>query len=159
VDDTQGDLAPGLAPTWSAVRKWKPDQMRAPITSASPSSGAAQFRAKPGLLGLVTVSGTPGSSPNSRFNGVTIALDPRRALTACRRRVTTDLPGRSPTCRAAHKGAARTSGWQPLDGRPPRRPTDVPDGTVATFDWSRDGSRLAWLRVEVTGGVVAVDLH
>jgi dipeptidyl aminopeptidase/acylaminoacyl peptidase len=47
---------------------------------------------------------------------------------------------------------------QPLDGRPARRLTEFVDGTMATFDWSRDGSHLAWIRVRHTGDAVALDL-
>jgi Tol biopolymer transport system component len=47
---------------------------------------------------------------------------------------------------------------QPLDGLPARRLTEFVDGTMATFDWSRDGSQLAWMRVRHTGDVVALDL-
>jgi Tol biopolymer transport system component len=47
---------------------------------------------------------------------------------------------------------------QPIDGGPARRLTDFPNGTIATFDWSRDGSRLAWIRVRHTGDVVGVEL-
>jgi Tol biopolymer transport system component len=55
-------------------------------------------------------------------------------------------------------GGAANIWLQPIDGGPARRLTDFPDGTIETFDWSRDGSRLAWIRLRQTGDVVGVDL-
>ena len=55
-------------------------------------------------------------------------------------------------------GGAANIWLQPLDARPARRLTEFADGTMATFDWSRDGSRLAWIRIRHTGDVVALDL-
>ena len=45
-----------------------------------------------------------------------------------------------------------------LDGSPPRRLTDFPSGQITTFDWSRDGSQLAWLTRNQVSDVVLVDL-
>jgi Tol biopolymer transport system component/DNA-binding winged helix-turn-helix (wHTH) protein len=56
-------------------------------------------------------------------------------------------------------GGASNIWLHPLDAGPARRLTDFVDGTMATFDWSRDGSRLAWMRVRNTGDVVALDLR
>jgi Tol biopolymer transport system component len=54
------------------------------------------------------------------------------------------------------EGAANI--WlQPLDGSPARKLTDLAAGTIETFDWSRDGSWLAWMQVRRTGDVVAVE--
>jgi Tol biopolymer transport system component len=47
---------------------------------------------------------------------------------------------------------------RPLDGRPARRLTDFTSGSIATFDWSRDGSRLAWIRRSEVSDVVLVEL-
>lgn len=55
------------------------------------------------------------------------------------------------------QGGAANIWLQPLDARPARRLTQFVEGTMATFDWSRDGSRLAWLRVQQSGDVVALD--
>jgi Tol biopolymer transport system component len=47
---------------------------------------------------------------------------------------------------------------QPLDGGNPRRLTNFPEGTITTFDWSRDGSKLAWVRTTEVRDVVSIDL-
>lgn len=48
--------------------------------------------------------------------------------------------------------------WQmSIDGGPPRRLTTLGDGRLVTFDVSRDGSRLAWMEVQSSGDVVAID--
>jgi Tol biopolymer transport system component len=47
---------------------------------------------------------------------------------------------------------------QPLNGGDPRKLTNFPEG-VTTFDWSRDGSKLAWTRTTEVRDVVTVDLE
>ena len=46
----------------------------------------------------------------------------------------------------------------PLDGSPPRKLTNFTSGHIATFDWSRDGSRLAWIRRTQVSDVVLIEL-
>jgi Tol biopolymer transport system component len=47
---------------------------------------------------------------------------------------------------------------QPLDGGPARKLTHFTDGRIAAFDWSRDGSRLAWTRITDVRDVVMIDI-
>jgi Tol biopolymer transport system component len=47
---------------------------------------------------------------------------------------------------------------QPLDSGSPRSLTNFPEGTITTFDWSRDGSKLAWVRTTEVHDVVWIDL-
>jgi DNA-binding winged helix-turn-helix (wHTH) protein/Tol biopolymer transport system component len=45
-----------------------------------------------------------------------------------------------------------------LDGSPPRRLTDFRSGHITTFDWTRDGSRLAWITRNQVSDVVLIDV-
>jgi Tol biopolymer transport system component/DNA-binding winged helix-turn-helix (wHTH) protein len=47
---------------------------------------------------------------------------------------------------------------QPLDGSPPRALTHLVEGGLTTFDWSRDGTMVAWTRVTRVGDVVRIPL-
>jgi Tol biopolymer transport system component len=47
---------------------------------------------------------------------------------------------------------------QPLDGGPPRSLTSFSEGTISTFDWSSDGSTLAWVRTTEMHDIVRLDL-
>jgi Tol biopolymer transport system component/DNA-binding winged helix-turn-helix (wHTH) protein len=47
---------------------------------------------------------------------------------------------------------------QPLDGSPARRMTDVRSGHIETFDWSHDGTELAWLARSRVSDVVLIEL-
>jgi Tol biopolymer transport system component/DNA-binding winged helix-turn-helix (wHTH) protein len=47
---------------------------------------------------------------------------------------------------------------QPLDRGPRRQVTHLASGTMATFDWSNDGSKLAWMEVQEVRDIVAVAL-
>jgi Tol biopolymer transport system component len=55
-------------------------------------------------------------------------------------------------------GGASNIWMQPLDGGSPQRVTSFPEGTINTFDWSRDGSKLAWVRTTEVHDVVSIDL-
>lgn len=55
-------------------------------------------------------------------------------------------------------GGASNIWLQPLDGRPARKLTNFAEGRITTFDWSRDGSALAWTRMNEVRDVVAVDV-
>jgi Tol biopolymer transport system component len=55
-------------------------------------------------------------------------------------------------------GGAWNIWTQPLDGGSPRKLTHFTDGRIATFDWSRDGSKLAWTRINEVRDVVVVEL-
>ena len=46
---------------------------------------------------------------------------------------------------------------QSLDGKPPRQLTHFTSGQIATFDWSRDGSKLAWITRTQVSDVVLID--
>ena len=46
----------------------------------------------------------------------------------------------------------------PLDGGAARQLTDFTSGHIDTFDWSRDGSQLAWIRRSDVSDVVLIDL-
>ncbi len=48
---------------------------------------------------------------------------------------------------------------QRLDGSPPRRLTDFRSGHIETFDWSRDGTQLAWITRTQVSDVVMFDLR
>ena len=45
---------------------------------------------------------------------------------------------------------------QPLDDTPAKPLTHLENARIATFDWSRDGSRLAWTTVTEVRDVVMV---
>ena len=45
-----------------------------------------------------------------------------------------------------------------LDGTPPRRLTDFRSGHITTFDWTRDGSRLAWITRNQVSDVVLIEV-
>jgi hypothetical protein len=45
---------------------------------------------------------------------------------------------------------------QPLDGGSARKLTSFTDGRITTFDWSPDGSRLAWIRINEVRDVVTI---
>ena len=47
---------------------------------------------------------------------------------------------------------------QRLDDSPPRKLTDFRSGQIATFDWSRDGSRLAWITRNQVSDVIQIEL-
>jgi Tol biopolymer transport system component/DNA-binding winged helix-turn-helix (wHTH) protein len=55
-------------------------------------------------------------------------------------------------------GGASNIWLQALDQSPPRQLTHFTSGTMATFDWSSDGSKLAWLQVQEVRDVVSVAL-
>ena len=55
-------------------------------------------------------------------------------------------------------GGASNIWAQPLDGRPPRKLTSFTEGRMTTFDWSPDGRRLAWTRINELSDVVTVKL-
>jgi Tol biopolymer transport system component/DNA-binding winged helix-turn-helix (wHTH) protein len=55
-------------------------------------------------------------------------------------------------------GGASNIWLQPLDQTPRRQLTSFTSGTMATFDWSSDGSKLAWLQVQEVRDIVAVAL-
>jgi Tol biopolymer transport system component len=55
-------------------------------------------------------------------------------------------------------GGASNLWLQPLQGGPPRMLTTFTEGSIATFDWSRDGASLAFMRVTEVADVVAIDL-
>ena len=48
--------------------------------------------------------------------------------------------------------------FQPLDGSPLRALTNLADGSMPTFDWSPDGTKLAWTRVTEVRDVVTIPL-
>jgi WD40 repeat protein len=47
---------------------------------------------------------------------------------------------------------------QSLDGSPPRRLTGFRSGHITTFDWSRDGTQLAWSTRNQVSDVVLIEL-
>jgi Tol biopolymer transport system component/DNA-binding winged helix-turn-helix (wHTH) protein len=55
-------------------------------------------------------------------------------------------------------GGASNIWVQPLDGASAYRLTNFTEGRITTFDWSPDGSRLAWIRVSEVRDVVLIDL-
>jgi len=90
-------------------------------------------------------------------------------------RVGEPLPSRSLALRPTHSG--RVVRWSPdgaalafidgeggawniwtqaLDGGPARRLTHFTEGRIAAFDWSRDGSRLAWTRIAEVRDIVTI---
>jgi Tol biopolymer transport system component len=56
------------------------------------------------------------------------------------------------------EGGAWNIWTQPLDGGPARKLTHFTEGRIATFDWSLDGSRLAWTRINDVRDIVIVDI-
>jgi Tol biopolymer transport system component len=56
-------------------------------------------------------------------------------------------------------GGASNIWLQPLDGGPAKKLTSFSQGRITTFDWSPDGSSLAWTRVNEVRDVVALDLQ
>ena len=90
-------------------------------------------------------------------------------------RVGEPLPARSLALRPTHSG--RVVRWSPdgaalafidgeggawniwtqaLEGSPARRLTHFTEGRIAAFDWSRDGSRLAWTRITEVRDIVTI---
>ena len=55
-------------------------------------------------------------------------------------------------------GGASNIWLQSLDQSSPRQLTHFTSGTMATFDWSSDGSKLAWLQVQEVRDIVSVAL-
>jgi Tol biopolymer transport system component len=45
-----------------------------------------------------------------------------------------------------------------LDDSPARKLTDFTSGHIETFDWSRDGSQLAWITRNQVSDVVLIDV-
>ena len=56
------------------------------------------------------------------------------------------------------EGGAANIWLQPLDGSRARKLTDFKSGQMETFDWSRDGSHLAWVTRTQVSDVVLIDL-
>jgi Tol biopolymer transport system component len=55
-------------------------------------------------------------------------------------------------------GGAANVWLQRLDGSPPRKLTNFRSGRIDTFDWSRDGSQLAWITRSQLSDVVLIEL-
>jgi Tol biopolymer transport system component len=55
------------------------------------------------------------------------------------------------------EGGAANIWLRRLDGSPPRKLTDFRSGDIVTFDWSRDGSQLAWITRSQVSDVVLVE--
>jgi hypothetical protein len=55
-------------------------------------------------------------------------------------------------------GGASNIWLQSLDQSSPRQLTHFTSGSMATFDWSSDGSKLAWLQVQEVRDIVSVAL-
>jgi Tol biopolymer transport system component len=55
-------------------------------------------------------------------------------------------------------GGASNIWVQALDGSPARKLTNFSEGRITTFDWSPDGTRLAWTRVDELRDVVTLKL-
>ena len=53
-------------------------------------------------------------------------------------------------------GGASNIWLQPLDGGQARKLTNFTEGRISTFDWSPDGSRLVWMRLNEVRDVVAL---
>jgi Tol biopolymer transport system component/DNA-binding winged helix-turn-helix (wHTH) protein len=56
------------------------------------------------------------------------------------------------------EGGASNIWVQSLSGGRPRKLTNLSEGRMTTFDWSSDGRRLAWTRINELSDVVAVTL-
>jgi Tol biopolymer transport system component/DNA-binding winged helix-turn-helix (wHTH) protein len=167
---TGGDAYPSFSPdgTWVAFQR-----------SGVWSTPWAVYRVflRTGDVEQLTVSSTmrPAVSPDGRF----VAhywMTPERwamAVTPVEGGVPTRIFGLRPThaeryIRWAPDGTALAyldlaSGasnlWlQPLPEGPPRMLTSFTEGSIATFDWSRDGASLAFMRVTEVADVVAIDL-
>jgi Tol biopolymer transport system component len=55
-------------------------------------------------------------------------------------------------------GGASNIWLQPLDGGQPRKLTHFAEGRISTFDWSPDGSKLVWMRLNEVRDVVALSV-
>jgi Tol biopolymer transport system component/DNA-binding winged helix-turn-helix (wHTH) protein len=55
-------------------------------------------------------------------------------------------------------GGASNIWLHPLDGQSARALTHFEEGRITAFDWSRDGSTLAWMRVAEVSDLVTIDL-
>ena len=55
-------------------------------------------------------------------------------------------------------GGASNIWLQPLDRGPRRQLTHFTTGTMATFDWSNDGAKLAWMQVREVRDIVSIAL-
>jgi Tol biopolymer transport system component len=77
--------------------------------------------------------------------------------THCGRTVRWSADGKSLTYIDCEGGAANI--WlQRLDGSPPQRLTSFTSGHIETFDWSRDGSQLAWVTRNQVSDAALIDL-
>ena len=56
-------------------------------------------------------------------------------------------------------GGASNIWMQPLDGGSARKLTSFTEGRITTFDWSPDGSRLAWTRINEVRDVVRIAVN
>jgi Tol biopolymer transport system component/DNA-binding winged helix-turn-helix (wHTH) protein len=56
------------------------------------------------------------------------------------------------------EGGAWNIWTQPVEGGSARKLTHFTEGRIATFDWSLDGSRLAWTRINEVRDIVIVDI-
>jgi Tol biopolymer transport system component len=56
-------------------------------------------------------------------------------------------------------GGASNIWMQPLDGASARKLTSFTEGRITTFDWSPDGSRLAWTRINEVRDVVTIAVN
>jgi Tol biopolymer transport system component/DNA-binding winged helix-turn-helix (wHTH) protein len=167
---TGGDAYPSFSPdgTWVAFQR-----------SGVWSTPWAVHRVflRTGEVAPITVPATmrPAVSPDGRF----VAhywMTPERwamAVTPVEGGVPTRTFGLRPThseryIRWAPDGTTlayidRASGasnlWlQPLMEGPPRLLTNFAEGSISTFDWSRDGASLAFMRVTEVADVVAINL-
>jgi Tol biopolymer transport system component len=55
-------------------------------------------------------------------------------------------------------GGAANIWLRPLDGSPARRLTNFTSGQIDAFDWSHDGSQLAWITRSQVSDVVLIEL-
>jgi Tol biopolymer transport system component len=77
--------------------------------------------------------------------------------THCGRTVRWSADGKSLAYIDCEGGAANI--WrQRLDGSPPQKLTNFTSGHIETFDWSRDGSQLAWVTRNQVSDAVLIDV-
>ena len=167
---TGGDASPSFSPdgTWVAFQR-----------SGVETTPWAVYRVflRTGEVAPITVPATmrPAVSPDGRFVAHYWMTPERWAMAVTP--VEGGLPTRTFGLRPTHverlihwapdgtalayidQASGASNLWlQPLLEGPPRMLTNFTEGSIATFDWSRDGASLAFMRVTEVADVVAIDL-
>ena len=168
---TAADVRPSFSPDgrWVVVQRDRPNNTPATLWRVSTETGeAVQVGPRESLRPAVSPDGRAIAHYWMTPEQWKLAITP----------IDSDLPARTfPISRTHSERALRWapdgSGlafvdavggvpnvWlQPLDGSPLRALTNLAEGSMPTFDWSPDGTRLVWTRVTEVRDVVTVPIE